>query len=265
VHPAAAILHRRRLARRPARVWRSHKRPPSEPRAGSFSSTVCCDYFACQDRMNFGIHPLLIAFGNDSGVSEASGLEGHERSTGCVFDRKHQFEIYWGFHSSEALIGPSSRSGWTRATRTMSSTGSWCHLYFGVTLRARVSAFRSRRTQRGCFSHPIACCAMPRHFDAAARVAIVSRQPPSRRRFVAAILTRQNRKHRASCHRAIKFSAIALNTSPSSTPAFAQHSNGARSGMKVKLPPQSGRWRERVRITLATPGCGCDRALVFPR
>jgi hypothetical protein len=41
---------------------------------------VPIDYFACQDRINFGIHPLLIAFGNDSGVSEASGLEGQKEA-----------------------------------------------------------------------------------------------------------------------------------------------------------------------------------------
>ena len=44
------------------------------------------DHSACQNRKNSGIHPLLLAFGDDAGVQEATGLEGHEGGGRRVYD-----------------------------------------------------------------------------------------------------------------------------------------------------------------------------------
>jgi hypothetical protein len=85
---------------------------------------------------------LLLAFGNNASVTEATGLEGHERGGRRVFDWEDQFEVYRGFHGSETLIRPflSLRTDWGGRAE-MSPAGSSCHLYFGVMSRARSVRF----------------------------------------------------------------------------------------------------------------------------
>jgi len=59
--------------------------------------------FVRQNRENSGVHPLLLALGDDPGVQEATGLEGHEAGGRRVLDRKDQFYVYRGRHGSNVF------------------------------------------------------------------------------------------------------------------------------------------------------------------